>query len=59
MFVGANGLERTHPMGDFATCPIARFLGRLAALLLVAGNDHAPRCALSDSPKTTHLDTFN
>ena len=34
---------RLHLAGENATHPIARFSGRLAALLFVAGSGHAPR----------------
>ena len=42
-----------------ATHPIARFSGRLAALLFVAGSSHAPHRALPDNPKTAHSNASN
>ena len=51
--------DQTHPLGELATYPIARFPDRLAALLLVAGSDHAPRRALPDNPETAHSGASN
>ena len=48
-----------HLRGKNATHPIARFSGRLAALLFVAGSGHAPHRALPDNPKTAHSDASN
>jgi hypothetical protein len=48
-----------HLSGEGATHPIARFSGRLAALLFVAGSGHAPHRALPDNPKTVHSNASN
>jgi hypothetical protein len=48
-----------HQIGQPATRPIAGLPGRLAALLLLAGNDHARRRALPDNPAGPHSDAFN
>lgn len=52
-FVHAN------PTGETATYPIARLARCPAALLLVAGNDHAPRRALPGSAPDAHSDASN
>jgi hypothetical protein len=43
--VYASGIA--HPLGDPAPHPIARLARRLAALLLLAGNDHAASSRLA------------
>ena len=48
-----------HLSGENATHPIARFSGRLTALLFVAGNGQAPHRALSDNPNTAHSNASN
>jgi len=48
-----------NPVGETATHPIARLARCLAALLLVAGNDHAPRRALSDGAPDAHSGASN
>lgn len=48
-----------HPQGERATHPIARFPGRLAALLFVAGSGHAPHRALPDNLETAHSNASN
>jgi len=47
------------PVGEVATHPLARLVRRLAALLLVAGNGHAPRCALPGSAPDAHSGASN
>jgi hypothetical protein len=47
------------PMGETTTYPIARLAHCLAALLLVAGNDHAPRHALPGSAPDAHSGASN
>jgi len=46
-------------VGEAATHPFVRLIRRLAALLLVAGNDHAPRRALPGSAPDAHSDASN
>lgn len=53
------GCADFHPSGGTATHPIARFSSRLAALLLVAGDGHAPPRALPANLKIAHSGTFN
>jgi hypothetical protein len=53
------GHAQTQLLGEIATHPIARFSGRLAALLFVAGSSHAPHRALPDNPKTAHSNASN
>jgi len=49
-----SSFDDVQPSAETATHPIARFSSRLAALLLVAGNDHAPHRALPANSKTAH-----
>ena len=51
--------DDVHPSAETATHPIARFSSRLAALLLVAGDGHAPPRALPANLKIAHSGTFN
>ena len=44
-----------HPKGDHATRPIARFVSRLALLLLVAWNGHAASSRLAEQLKKRTL----
>lgn len=46
-------------VGEAATHPIARLARRLASLLLVAGNNHAPRRALPGSTPDAHSGASN
>ena len=46
-------------VGETATHPIARLARRLASLLLVAGNDHAPHRALPGSTPDAHSGASN
>jgi len=48
-----------NPVGEAATHPFARLIRRLAALLLVAGSDHAPRRALPGSAPDAHSSASN
>jgi hypothetical protein len=59
MNASVRAFDDAHPLGDAATCPIARFSGRLAALLLLAGPGPLRRRALPANPKTAHSGTFN
>jgi hypothetical protein len=59
MNADVRAFDQDHPEGETATHPIARFLGRLAALLFVAGGGHAPHRALPDNPKTARSDASN
>ena len=45
MNIEVCAFDRAHPLGEPATRPIARLASRLAALLLLAGGDHARRRA--------------
>jgi len=54
-----SGFDHAHQMGEPATRPIAGLPGSLAALLVVAGSDHAPPRALPDNPADPHSDAFN
>ncbi len=53
------GHAHLHHLGERATHPIARFSGRLAALLFVAGISQPPHRALPDNPKTAHSNAPN
>jgi len=59
--MGSELAAFTHanPTGEAATYPITRLARCLAALLLVAGNNHAPRRALPGSAPDAHSDTSN
>jgi len=46
MNTGVSAFDYPHQLGDPATHPITGLPSRLAALLLLAGNDHARRRAL-------------
>jgi len=46
-------------VGETATYPLARLARCLASLLLVAGNDHAPRRALPDSTPDAYSGASN
>jgi hypothetical protein len=66
MNASVRAFDDAHPLGDAATCPIARFSGRLAVrsfiadgLLLLAGPGPLRRRALPANPKTAHSGTFN
>ncbi len=51
--------DHPHQLGEPATSSIAGLPGGLAALLVVAGNDHAPPRALPDNPADPHSNSFN
>ena len=54
MNINVPGFSNFHPMGEYATHPIARFSARLALLLLLAGECHAASSRLaSQSEKRT------
>jgi len=56
---GLAAFTHAYPMGETATHPLARLIRCLAALLLVAGNDHAPRRALPGSVPDAHSSASN
>jgi hypothetical protein len=55
MRIEARMIETAHPIGEAATRPIARLAGRLATLLLLAGNDHAASSRLASQPASRTL----
>ena len=59
MDIEVCAFDHPHRLGESATHPIARFPGRLAALLFVAGGGHAPHRALPDNPETAHSGVSN
>jgi hypothetical protein len=59
MGAGVSAFDNPHQSGDAATRTIARFSGRLAALLLLAGRGPLRRLALPADPKTAHSGTPN
>jgi len=59
MSIEFQGHAHLHLLGENATHSIARFSGRLAALLFVAGSGHAPHRALPDNLKTAHSNASN
>jgi len=59
MDAGVSASDGGHHSGDAATGPIARFSGRPAALLFLAGPGPLRRRALPADPKTAHSGPFN
>ena len=59
MNTGVSAFDNAHHLGEPAARPITRLPGRLAALLLLAGNDHARRRALPAVPAGPHSGAFN
>ena len=56
MHIDKAGFHAVHLMGERATHPIARVLGRRALLLLLAWNGHAASSRLALQPKTRTLE---
>ena len=59
MNTGISAFDYAHQFGDPATHPITCLPSRLAALLLLAGNDHARRRALPAGSAGTHSGVLN
>ena len=55
MNIDPPGFFNLHPMGEYATHPIARFSDRLALLLLLAGECHAASSRLASQSKKRTL----
>ncbi len=55
MNIDVTAFLSIHLMGESATHPIARFSGRLALLLLLAGNGHAASSRLASQPEKRTL----
>ena len=59
MNTGVSAFDHAHHLGEPATRPITGLPRRLAALLLLAGNDHARRRALPAGVAGPHSGAFN
>jgi hypothetical protein len=59
MYTSVSASDHAHQLGEPAMRPIAGLPGRLAALLLLAGNNPARRPALPDNQADLHSDAFN
>ncbi len=55
MYLDVVWFFNIHLMGEHATHPIARFLGRWALLLLLAWDGHAASSRLAQQPKKRTL----
>lgn len=55
MYIDDHGYNNAHPMGEYATHSIARFLDHSALLLLLAWNSHAASSRLAERPKKRTL----
>ena len=55
MVIDVARFNNTHQMGEHATHPIARFLGRWSLLLFLAWDDHAASSRLAQQPKKRTL----
>ena len=55
MNIDPPGFSNLHPMGEYATHPIARFSARLAWLLLLAGECHAASSRLASQAEKRTL----
>ncbi len=59
MDASVYAFDQPHQLGEPATRPIVGLPSRLAALLVVAGSDHAPPRALPDNSADPHSNAFN
>ena len=55
MVIDVDRFYNTYPMGENATHPITRFLGRWSLLLLLAWGGHAASSRLAQQPKKRTL----